>query len=279
MIYLKNIGFDYKKKKDVFRGLTLTLPSGAVHGLLGTNGTGKTTLLKIICGLLAPEQGEIRIDEQDPFLREPSCYQRILFVPEEFELPPITFEQFVQTTAPFYPHFSQDALSYYSEQFEVNRGGRLDRISMGQRKRAYLAFALACNAEYLILDEPTNGLDIPSKGVFRRMIAGYADESKTVIIATHQVKDVENLIDHVTMIDEKGLLLNSPIAQIMNALYFGLVRPEDSPLYEEDTLAGKMGVMAKNSRPESSVDLEFLFKASLQNRERLALLIDNSPTT
>lgn len=273
MIALENISFGYRKNQTLFSGLTLDFAPGHIHGLLGKNGTGKTTLLHILTGLIDPRQGGVRIDEQDPARRQPSCYDRILFVPEEFDLPAITFRCFARMAAPFHSRFSGEALSYYTEQFEVDRSVRLDRLSMGQRKRAFLAFALACNPEYLILDEPTNGLDIPSKAIFRSAVAGFADADKTVIISTHQVRDVENLVDHVTILDEKGLLLHAPTEAIARKLYFGPVAADDETLYAEDSIAGRVGVAVNRTTRESQPDLELLFQAGVRNRELLSELM------
>src|SRR6185437_6980849 len=106
--------------------------------------------------------------------------------------------------------------------FELHTDGRLDQMSYGQRKKALICFALATNAEVLLLDEPTNGLDIVSKGQFRKVMAGAVDDDKCIVISTHQIKDVENLIDRVTIIDEGKILFDQNIDTIAERLFFTL---------------------------------------------------------
>ncbi len=236
MIRIENLSFGYRQRPELFRDFSLDLQPGHIHGLLGRNGTGKSTLLKLICGLLYPRGGAIDVLGQDPAGRRPSLYGELFLVPEEFSLPAVTFREFVRITAPFYPNFSHEALERYTAEFGIAPDHRLDRVSMGQKKIAYIAFALAAGTRLLILDEPTNGLDIPAKSVFRRLIAEWVDDQKTVLISTHQVRDIEHLIDRVVVIDNAGIVLNASTDTIVERLWFGLVPAGQTPFYAEESL-------------------------------------------
>lgn len=274
MIALEKITFGYgKKQQPLFSDFSLELKTGHIHGLLGSNGTGKTTLLKIMCGLIEAK-GSVRILDQDPLHRRPALYRELFVIPEEFGLPALTFRKYAKVTSPFYPEYSGEALEYYAEQFEVDMTKRLDKMSMGQRKKAFIAFALACNTSLLIMDEPTNGLDIPSKSTFRRLIAGYADENRTVIISTHQVRDIENLIDNVVIIDRKGLLMNKTTEEITAKFRFGIVKPGEVPIYSEDTLHGIYGVTENKEKTENKINLEILFNAGMKHRDQITRIIN-----
>lgn len=280
MIHLQNISFGYGKGRPLFCDLSMQLREGYIHGLMGINGTGKTTLLKIICGMIAPKQGTVTINDINPLLHKPSLYKNIFFVPEEFDFPAISFDNFVKSHSVFYPDFSQEALNYYAGNFEVYATKRLDRLSMGQRKKALLCFAMACQTKLLIMDEPTNGLDIPSKLTFRHLVAGYADDRKTVIISTHQVQDIENLIDNVVIVDEKGLLMNKTTEEITEKLFFGVSGQSDgSQFYAQETLKGLYGVSENKKCRESKINLEVLFNAGYKNREKIFEIINGKPSS
>ena len=270
MIKLTDVSFSYRRKKELFTNFSVELTPGHVHGLLGSNGTGKSTLLKIICGLLDPYSGNVEVMTYKPSRRQPALYRELFIVPEEFDLPAVSFRDYVRINKSFYPNFSQEALDLYVHEFEIDPRVGLDQISMGQKKRAQIAFALACNTPILIMDEPTNGLDIPAKGVFRRLVASYADPQRTVIISTHQVRDVENLIDNVVIIDSQGIVLNRTTEQIESKLYFGPVKADDpGMLYGEEGLHGWCGVAENPDERPSKIDLELLFNAALRQRDRI----------
>lgn len=204
MVTIKNLVFGYSRKEPLLNNLSLEIDSGHIYSILGSNGTGKSTLLKIICGLLTPQSGSVTTLGMIPDQRRPSMYSELFVIPEEFEMPSLTLRRYVAANAPLYPHFSGEAFAHYTGEFDLLPDTRLDRLSMGQKKRALIAFALACRPALLIMDEPTNGLDITAKGVFRRLLASYADEQHTVILSTHQVRDIENLIDHLLILDGRG---------------------------------------------------------------------------
>lgn len=206
MIQLQNISFQYAgSAAPVFSQFSLSLPVGRIYGLLGPNGSGKSTLLYIMMGLLHPSEGLALVDTHDASRRERSLLQDLYIVPEEFELPPMTLADYVDTYRPFYPHFSQEVLSQCLQEFCLPESLHISRLSMGQKKKVLMAFALACGTRYLLMDEPTNGLDIASKKQFRRVIASNMTDERTIIIATHQVHDVEQLLDHVLILGVQGV--------------------------------------------------------------------------
>lgn len=272
MVELNNIHFSYKKKKPLFDGLQLQLSSGSIYGLLGKNGAGKTTLLKHISGLLFPQSGECLINGQQVSKREPEVLQDICIIPEEFALPPVSVNQFVASTAPFYPNFNREQLDTYLDEFELVRNEKLSAMSYGQKKKFLIAFGLSTNARLLILDEPTNGLDIPSKSQFRKIMASALTEEKLIIISTHQVRDLENLIDTVVVLEKGQIIFKHSIADISERLRFvqdSKGATPDEVLYSEEAGGRKPGILRNTNEQESRVDLELLFNGIVKNSAAL----------
>ncbi|MDO4823368.1 MAG: ABC transporter ATP-binding protein [Bacteroidales bacterium] len=208
MLEINNITFGYDPVRNIFKGFSMSCQENGVYGLLGKNGTGKSTLLYLIMGMLRPKAGEVRFNGIDTSLRNPETLASMFIVPEEYELPNISLRQYFRTLVPFYPRFSEEMLNKCLDGFEMERDIDLKSLSMGQKKKVYMCLALAANTQLLLMDEPTNGLDIPSKSQFRKVLAGSINEDQTIIISTHQVKDVELLLDHVMMIDDNKVLVN-----------------------------------------------------------------------
>lgn len=271
MLEIKNLTFGYGlRRRDLFSDFSLTLEPGGVYGLLGKNGTGKSTLLYLMCGLLRPKAGSVAFDGVEMGLRKPSALQNVFIVPEEFDLPAVTMRQYVKFNATFYPNFSNDILASCLRDFDMDTDIRLNQLSMGQKKKAYMSFALATNTRLLLMDEPTNGFDIPSKSQMRKVIASNMSDDKTIIVSTHQVRDVENLLDHVLMIDGGRLLLDSSYAHIAERLLFveqPMSEPIDGALYVQPSLQGNSAVYANRYGEESVINLETLFNSMLANGE------------
>lgn len=266
MIKTEKLTFGYKARRKVLDDITLELGEGHIHGLLGCNGIGKTTLLKLICGIMRPTSGEVRVDGVDPMTRQPEMFADMMIIPEEFDLPNLSLERYAAMMRPFYPRFDHGSMRRYAEELKVNTQDRLHNMSMGQRKKAYIAFALACNVRMLLMDEPTNGLDIPSKSIFRRLLASYVDESRMVVISTHQVADVESLLDNIVILDTEGVALVATTAEICNKLKFGRATESDNVLYKEMTIAGDMAVMENREGEETQLNIELLFNAVTADR-------------
>jgi ABC-2 type transport system ATP-binding protein len=264
MIDIQNLSFGYKRKKLLYKNLTLKLEAGSIYGLLGKNGAGKSTLLKNFIGLLFPKEGSISVNGFEPKKRWPSFLETIYFIPEEVYVPALTVEGYKNLFAPFYPAFNEKQFYSYLDQLDVKDKGKLNGLSFGQQKKFIIAFALACNTKVLLLDEPTNGLDIPSKIKFRKLIASIFTDDKIIFISTHQIRDLDNLIDRVIIVDNGELLLNASVSDISEKLCFKTVSELSSPdeiLYSEDSLKG-FSIVTKNTNAEDSkVNLEHLFNA------------------
>ena len=214
MIEVNNISFKYAGQKDlVFDGFSLELKQDNIYGLLGKNGTGKSTLLYLISGLLRPKKGSVSFDGIETKFRKPETLSEIFIVPEEFDLPAMSLDDYVKINRPFYPLFSTQVLEACLKDFELTSDVKLNALSMGQKKKVFMAFALATNTKVLLMDEPTNGLDIPSKSQFRKVVAQYMSGDRTLIISTHQVHDVESLLDHILILSPQKLLLNASVAR------------------------------------------------------------------
>ena len=269
MIKTESLNFGYTSRRKVLNNISLTLGEGHIHGLLGCNGIGKTTLLKIICGIMRPDSGSVSVDGIDPMLREPQMFRELMIIPEEFDLPNVSLERYAKIASPFYPRFDMGAMRHYCQELNVDPRERLHSISMGQRKKAYIAFALACNVKMLLMDEPTNGLDIPSKSIFRRLLAGYVDDSRMVVISTHQVADVESLLDNIVILDGQGVVLNATTVDICRRLKFGKAEESDSVIYTERTIAGDVAVSLNETEEDSQLNIELLFNATTANRDAM----------
>ncbi|MBQ9524628.1 MAG: ABC transporter ATP-binding protein [Bacteroidaceae bacterium] len=213
MIDVKNVTFGYNKYCNVLQDFSLQFKKGGVYGLLGKNGTGKSTLLYLMMGLLRPKQGEVRVDGVLTSTRLPEVMQDMFIVPEEYDLPRISLKQYVKSLKPFYPNFSDELLERCLAGFDMPKEVNLGALSMGQKKKVYMCVALATNTSYLLMDEPTNGLDILSKSQFRKVVIESMTEDKTIIISTHQVHDVERMLDHVCIIEPNKVLLDAPLVE------------------------------------------------------------------
>ena len=273
MIDVNNVSFSYgRKKSKVLDGFSMQLEKGAVYGLLGKNGTGKSTLLYLMAGLLRPQSGQVLYKGAEVTKRYPNILQDMFLVPEEFALPSVSLKQYVKLNAPFYPNFSDELLRSCLRDFDMNEDIHLGELSMGQKKKAFMCFALATNTSLLMMDEPSNGLDIPSKSQFRKVIASGMTDDKTVIISTHQVRDIDSLLDHVLIMEGSELLLNESVASICEKLYFaeqGMNEPTDDALYVQPSVQGNSVILPNTYGEESKLNLEVLFNAMLAERVKM----------
>lgn len=277
MIKVKNLTFRYRGKGHIYRDFSLGIETGRIYGLLGANGTGKSTLLNLFAGVLTPESGEVEVLGYRSSERKVSMLSSLAMVPEEFSLPNITTSDYISLTAPFYPAFDHDFMTRALSEFGIDASVKLGSLSMGGRKKMLIAFAMACGTPLLLLDEPTNGLDIPSKAVFRRLLAEWATPERTAIISTHQVKDVENLLDHIVIIDRRGLIVDASTYAICRRLHFAVESIAEGALYSTPSLGGYATVRPNTSSAESNIDLELLFGAATTKREEIRSIL-NSPT-
>lgn len=265
MLSFSNVSFTYGRRgKEVLSGLSLDFEENGIYGILGKNGTGKSTMLYLAAGLLRPKGGNVTAEGVPTQSRRPETLRKLFLVPEEFDLPEVSLRTYVQLNAPFYPTFREDILARCLKSFELGDDLNIGRLSMGQKKKVYISFALAAGTKYLLMDEPTNGLDIPSKKVFREVIAREMSEERVMIISTHQVRDVEQLIDHVVIVNEGTVLLNASTAEIETRLRFEL-RAVGSDLsdalFVQQTMRGIELICPNSGNDETPIDLELLFNA------------------
>lgn len=272
MIYFDDVSFGYHKKNLLFRNMNLALGPGHIYGLLGKNGAGKSSLLRLISGLLFPLKGSVRVGGHEPQKRLPSFLKEIFYLPEEFDLPETTIAKYSTSLSLFYPRFNNQQFKYYLSEFEVPFEHQLNALSFGQKKKVLISFAMATNTRVLIMDEPTNGLDIPSKTTFRKLTASILDNERLVLISTHQVRDLDNLIDAVIILDSCNLILHHNLDIINEKLRFEFLTESEEDLnllYSEPSLQGYAVVMENPEKLDSRIDLERLFQAATKNPERM----------
>lgn len=269
MIAFKDVCFSYRRNVPVLSNLSLQIEPGTVCGLLGRNGVGKSTMLYLTAGLLRPRSGQVLCNGYIPSDRQVNFLNDIFIVPEEFDLPPITLDEYVRINSVFYPKFNLDLMHSILDIFALPDNINLGALSLGQKKKAFLSFALACNTSILLLDEPTNGLDITAKRMFRASITAAMTDDKTIIISTHQVYDVENILDHVVIADNNRILLNRPMIDIQTKLRFGYTQnPEQAKrALFSIPMPGGFNVVEFLDDPdrETEVNLETLFELTNSN--------------
>jgi len=269
MIDISNLQFSYGMSgRRVFDNFSLRLEENHIYGLLGKNGTGKSTLLYLVSGLLRARHGSVIIDGRESSERSAATLGDIFMVSEVFTFPPERISRYAGVNKVFYPRFSDDIFRRCLDGFQIGGDPRLDQLSMGQQKKVLMSFALAARTKYLFMDEPTNGLDIPSKAQFRQTVAENMTDDRTVVISTHQVHDIEQLLDHILIIDETGIRMNQSVADICDKYVFEYRTPGETEgvIYAEPALQGNAVIAERNGREETSINLELLFNAAVNNK-------------
>lgn len=280
MLKINNVSYSYSLKgHKVLDDFSLSLSSGGVYGLLGPNGAGKSTLLNIIAGTLTLSHGNVTLDGTDTRRRLPVTLTDIFFVPEEFSLPPMKLSKYARLYGAMYPRFSEDDMKRYLEMFELPSDVRLDALSMGQKKNVFMSFAMACNTRVLLMDEPTNGLDIPGKSAFRRFTASNIDDERIFVISTHQVRDVDRLLDHILIMNHSHVLLDERVYEIQKRLKF--IETNNAQLITEalhsiPSIGGASIIIPNDDQCETDINLELLFDF-IQRKPDLAKTIFNAP--
>lgn len=276
MVTIDNLHFNYSKHV-VFNDVSMKLEAGKIYGLLGQNGVGKTTLLKIMCGLLKLKSGSCIVNGYNPSLREPGFLGELFYIPEDFIGPDIVVNKFAKNRGEFYPNYDQSKFDKLMIEFEVNGNAKFTKLSFGQQKKAIIAFAISTNTKLILMDEPSNGLDIPSKAQLRRIISQTSTDDSCIVISTHQVRDLENIIDPIIILDRNGVLLNASIDEISQKLCFefGPSASHDA-IYSEQTLGGYVNVCRNLSGKECKVNIEALFNSVHQNRELIKDIFKNN---
>ena len=266
MITIKKLGFSYDDKV-VLKDISMELQEGRIYGLLGENGVGKTTLLTLLAGLKEVDGGTLDIDGYNPFDRKPSFLSNIYYLPDEVPAPRRKAIDFARDHGQYWTNFSIEKFSEIMNVFDNDENQRMDQMSYGQLKKTFISFALACNSKYLFMDEPTNGLDIPSKAQFRKAVSKYTSDVSTLLISTHQARDLEAIIDPIIILDRRDVLLNASLDEIAEKLYFDYssdVNPD--ALYQEMVPGGNIQVIRNTTGAESKVNIEALFNAVLLHK-------------
>ena len=273
MLQVENISFSYRRgKKEVLSDFSLSLEKGRVYGLLGKDGAGKSTLIYLMSGLLTPKHGKVMYHDTDVRRRLPITLQDMFLVPEEFELPPISLVSYIELNGNFYPRFSKEDMVKYLHFFEMDLDTDLGALSMGQKKKVFMSFALATNTSLLLMDDPTNGLDIPGKSQFRKFIASGMSDDKTIVISTHQVRDIDKVLDLVLIMDNSHVLLDQSITSICDKLLF--VESDDrelakTALYTLPSVQGNLLLLPNTENEESEINLELLLGATLAMPDKI----------
>ena len=258
MITIENLAFSYGPT-PVLKNISLRLEEGKIYGLLGENGVGKTTLLTLLCGLKRVDAGRILTDGKEPYGRDAEFLADQFYLADEVAPLNMTAVDFARSRGAFWPRFSMDKFLSVMQEFENDPTKKMNTMSSGQLKKTYISFALACNVRFLYMDEPTNGLDIPSKTQFRSAIMRHTADDATIVISTHQVRDLENIIDPIIILDRQDVLLNASIEEITRKLYFDYgttLHPES--LYSEQIPGGFIQVYPNPDAQESKVNIEAL---------------------
>lgn len=273
MLNIKNCTFNYRHKGEpTIDDFSLKLKEGGVYGLLGSNGAGKTTLLQLISGLLTPVSGEVTLDGVNTRFRNPSTLEKIFFVPEEIDLPPLKLDTFINLNGALYPKFSKEEMYHHLDTFGLPRDIRLDKLSMGQKKKVALSFAMACNTKILLMDEPTNGLDIPAKSAFRKYVIESMSDDRIFVISTHQVRDVSQILDHILIMDKQKVLLDRTVSEIQDKMKFTeTVNNEliNNALFAVKGLGGASVILPNEDGDDSELNIELLFDFAISDPEKL----------
>ncbi|HBN01447.1 MAG TPA: ABC transporter ATP-binding protein [Rikenellaceae bacterium] len=268
MIEIRELAFSYGKT-PVLKSITTTLEEGRIYGLLGENGVGKTTLLTLLCGLKKVSSGSISTDGENPFDRTPTLLQKQFYLPDEVLPVAMKAECFAKERGAFWPNYDHAKFIEIMKEFENDPAKKMNQISAGQLKKTYISLALACGCKYIFMDEPTNGLDIPSKTQFRSAIMKYTSDDSTIVISTHQVRDLENIIDPIIILDRQDVLLNASVKEITSKLYFDYgTQLHTEALYSEQLPGGFIQVYPNMTEEDSKINVEALFNA-VHNKKKL----------
>ena len=267
MIEINDLGFSYGQN-PVLKNISMKLNEGRIYGLLGENGVGKTTLLTLLCGLKKPQTGSIDIDGYNPYDRKPSFLADQYYLSDEVAAVNMKAIDYARNYGKFWEKFDMGKFLEIMKVFENDPEQKMNRMSCGQLKKTWISFALACNTRYIFMDEPTNGLDIPSKAQFRKAVTKYTSEDSTLVISTHQVRDLENIIDPIIILDRQDVLLNATVEEISEKLYFDYSNEKiEGALYSEMTPGGCVQVLINTGSEESKVNIEALFNTVHLHKE------------
>lgn len=267
MISIDNVSFGYGQKEPVIRDLTVEVGNGRIYGLFGKNGSGKTTLLKLMSGLLFARRGSIRADGRDVSKRQVETLRNIFFMQAEFRFGRTSLEKFINLHKPFYPAFSMDILEdCLTESGMSMNTEKLDTLSTGEKKKVLFSLALASGSEYLLLDEPMNGMDIPSRGIFRKLLLKHLGEDRTAVISTHIASDMENILSDIMILSDEGKMFSRTLEEISEKYCFGYAVSGEGALYAEPCAGGYRVVSERKGGSPTEIMTELLFNAVTKGR-------------
>lgn len=275
MLVVKDLQFNYPNSSSTLNSVSLELSAGNIYGLFGKNGEGKSTLIKIMTGLLFPKSGSCLLNGVPTKQRSAETLHDIFLVPEDFELPSLSIKTFEQINAPFYHNFSKEQFHSLLEEFNLPPTAVISKLSFGQKKKVLIAFGIAANTPLLLMDEPTNGLDIPSKSQFRKVMASAVDAGKCIVISTHQVRDLHSLINHIIILDHAKVIFDRGLEAVSENLWFGKAHKQypAEVLYSESTFGGK-SILQRLEKDETEVDLELLFNGILEAPKKINQILE-----
>jgi len=276
MIKIRSLKFGYRRNRPLFQNLDLTIHGGHIYGLLGKNGSGKSTLLKSIAGLVFPDSGACSVMGFNAAKRQPAFLQQLFFISEDIFLPAVTAVQLMNSTCRFYPAFDMQQFFALLKEFGVPKDQLLTRMSLGQQKKALISFGLAANTPLLIMDEPTNGLDIPSKAQFRKLIAAALNDERCILISTHQIRDLDSMIDAVIVIDDGKIVVDASLERIADRFRFSnhTRAGQTRIIYSEPDAFGTNTMSISNGEEEGRVDLELFFNAVTSKAKTIADILN-----
>ena len=250
------------KTFDGFRaldGLTMTVPEGAVYGLVGPNGAGKSTLIRNATGIYRPDSGTITLDGA-PVYENPTAKARIGYIPDDvFYFASAGIEDMAKFYRGVYPRFDTARFDKLREAFALDPKQPIRRMSKGMQKQAAFWLALSMRPELLVLDEPVDGLDpVMRRQVWSLVMADVAEEGTTVLVSSHNLRELEDVCDHVGILDHGKLLLERSLSELQSgtvkvlaALPEGRELPKDLPILHQSS-TGRMHTLILRADAETA---------------------------
>lgn len=280
MIKLDNVTFAYPGSgAPALRNLTGEVGEG-IHLLLGENGAGKTTLLHLLATLLWPTEGTVTINGADSRMRLPSMLRTLCFVADDEQLPADTVADMARLHGRiFYPRFDAAMLDDNLRAFGLDARTPLASMSLGQRKKAVVSYALALRPDILLLDEPANGLDIGSRDTLRSLMARCVEDTQTVVVSTHTTADLQPLYDGIIMLRRGELLMAMPTARITERVSFGIynIPPREALFTMSDIGRFRSIVPTADADSTTEVDIHLLYSALQSSEAETILNLINKP--
>ena len=254
---------DVTKKFGDFKalnGLTLTVPKGAVYGLVGPNGAGKTTAIRLMLGVYYPEQGEVTMEGEAVF-ENPAVKERICSIPDDvFYFPSATLEDMRKFYRGLYPKFDDELFERLQTVFNLPRKTPLRRFSKGMQKQAAFHLSLCTRPELLILDEPLDGLDpVMRRQVCSIILSDVAQNGTTVLISSHNLRELEDVCDHVGIMDKGKMLLEKSLADIQGStvkLQIAGEAPKDLAILHESVSGRLKTLIVRGTAEEVTAKVE-----------------------